>query len=72
MGAEYNGVSIHSSRMPGKLAYHEAVFGTDGQVLSIKHDTVSRECYMPGVILAVRRVSQLEGLVVGLENLLDL
>jgi 4-hydroxy-tetrahydrodipicolinate reductase len=71
-GAEYKGIGIHSSRMPGKLAYHEAVFGTDGQVLSIKHDTVSRECYMPGVILAVRKVSQLKGLVVGLENLLDL
>ncbi|MDE2970401.1 MAG: 4-hydroxy-tetrahydrodipicolinate reductase [Chloroflexota bacterium] len=71
-GAELDGVSIHAQRMPGRLAHHEIVLGTLGQTLSLRHDTVGRDCYMPGVLTAVRQVIQFKGLVIGLENLLDL
>ena len=71
-GAELDGVSIHAQRMPGRLAHHEIVLGTLGQTLSLRHDTIGRECYMPGVLTAVRQVVQFKGLVIGLENLLDL
>lgn len=71
-GGEIEGVSIHSIRMPGRLAHHELILGTQGQTLSLRHDTINRECYMPGVILAIREVVKYKGLVVGLENLLRL
>lgn len=71
-GAEVDGVSIHAQRMPGRLAHHEVVLGTLGQTLTLRHDTIGRECYMPGVLTALRQVVQCRGLVVGLEKLLDL
>lgn len=71
-GAELDGVSIHAQRMPGRLAHHEIVLGTLGQTLSLRHDTIGRECYMPGVLTAIRQVIQFRGLVVGLEKLLNL
>jgi 4-hydroxy-tetrahydrodipicolinate reductase len=62
---------IHSVRLPGLVANQEVILGDVGQTLSIRHDTVSRESFMPGVLLAVRRVASLpESLTVGLENLL--
>jgi 4-hydroxy-tetrahydrodipicolinate reductase len=62
---------IHSVRLPGMVAHQEVILGDVGQTLSIRHDTVNRESFMPGVLLAVRRVGGLpEPLVVGLENLL--
>ena len=61
---------IHSVRLPGLVAHQEVIFGGLGQTLSIRHDTISRESFMPGVLLAVRRVGELDGLVVGLEKLL--
>ena len=62
---------IHSVRLPGLVAHQEVVFGGVGQTLSIRHDTISRESFMPGVLLAVRRVGSLEQrLTVGLEQLL--
>jgi 4-hydroxy-tetrahydrodipicolinate reductase len=62
---------IHSIRLPGLVAHQEIVFGGEGQTLSIRHDTISRESFMPGVLLAVRRVGQLDQrLVIGLEALL--
>jgi 4-hydroxy-tetrahydrodipicolinate reductase len=62
---------IHSVRLPGLVAHQEVIFGGLGQTLSIRHDTVSRESFMPGVLLAVRRVGSLaESPVVGLEKLL--
>ena len=70
-GGGYRGVTIHSSRMPGRMAHHEVTFGAPGQTLTLRHDTINRQCYMPGVLLAVRRVREVEGLSVGLENLLD-
>ena len=66
------GVSIHSVRMPGRMAHHEVILGTLGQTLSLRHDTINRECYMPGVVLAIREVVKSKGLVVGLEKLLGL
>jgi 4-hydroxy-tetrahydrodipicolinate reductase len=62
---------IHSVRLPGLVANQEVIFGEVGQTLTIRHDTISRESFMPGVLLAVRRVSGLpEPLQIGLENLL--
>jgi 4-hydroxy-tetrahydrodipicolinate reductase len=63
-------VPIHSVRLPGLVAHQEVIFGGLGQTLSIRHDSLSRESFMPGVLLAVRRVGELDGLVVGLESLL--
>ena len=71
-GGEHQGVGVHSIRMPGRLAHHEVLLGAAGQTLSLRHDTLSRECYMPGVILAVREVVKRKGLILGLENILDL
>ena len=71
-GLKFEGINIHSARMPGIVARQEVLFGADGQTLSIKHDAISRECYMPGIKLAVREVSIQTGLVFGLETLLGL
>ena len=70
-GANLEGIHIHSVRLPGLVAHQEILFGGLGQTLTIRHDAFSRETYMPGVMLAVRKVLELKGLVVGLENLLD-
>ena len=62
---------IHSVRLPGLVAHQEVIFGGEGQTLSIRHDSIDRNSFMPGVVLAVRRVAQMpERFVVGLENLL--
>jgi 4-hydroxy-tetrahydrodipicolinate reductase len=62
---------IHSVRLPGLVAHHEVVFGGPGQTLTIRHDSTARESFMPGVLLAIRRVASLErSPTVGLEHLL--
>jgi 4-hydroxy-tetrahydrodipicolinate reductase len=62
---------IHSVRLPGLVAHQEVIFGTTGQTLTIRHDTTSREAFVPGVLLAIRRIRELPpGLTVGLEALL--
>jgi 4-hydroxy-tetrahydrodipicolinate reductase len=71
-GGEYNGVTIHSVRMPGRSAHHEVIMGAPGQTISLRHDTLGRDCYMPGVIRCIREVVKQPGLVVGLENVLGL
>lgn len=71
-GAEVQGVGIHALRMPGRLAHHEVILGTAGQTLSLRHDTISRECYMPGVLMALRRVRAYKGLVFGLDKVMGL
>lgn len=63
-------VPIHSVRLPGLVAHQEVIFGGVGQTLTIRHDSLSRDSFMPGVLLAIRSVQGLQGLVVGLENLL--
>jgi 4-hydroxy-tetrahydrodipicolinate reductase len=66
------GAEIHSVRLPGLVAHQEVLFGGDGQLLTIRHDAYSREAYVPGVLLALERLSALPpGLTVGLEALLD-
>jgi 4-hydroxy-tetrahydrodipicolinate reductase len=66
------GAAIHSVRLPGLVAHQEVLFGGDGQLLTIRHDAFSREAYVPGVRLALERISSLApGLTVGLEALLD-
>lgn len=71
-GARYMGVPIHSVRLPGFVAHEEVIFGGLGQILTIRHDSVSRESFMPGVLLAVRKVVQLDALYYGLETILEL
>ncbi len=69
-GAELGDIHIHSVRLQGLVAHQEVIFGGLGQTLKIRHDSISRESFMPGVIMAVRKVGKLKGLVYGLENLL--
>jgi 4-hydroxy-tetrahydrodipicolinate reductase len=57
-------------RLPGLVAHQEVIFGGQGETLTIRHDSLSRESFMAGVVLAVKRVRGLQGLVVGLENIL--
>ena len=71
-GGQIDGVAIHSVRLPGLVASQEVIFGAPGQTLSLRHDTISRECYMPGVMLAVKQVVKRQGLVRGLDALLNL
>ncbi len=63
-------VPIHSVRLPGFVAHQEVIFGGVGQVLTLRHDSIDRVSFMPGVVLAVRKVRTLQGLVIGLEHLL--
>ncbi len=67
-GALVEGVPVHSVRSMGFVATQEVIFGSMGQTLTIKHDSWDRTSYMPGVLLGVRSVGELEGLVIGLEN----
>jgi 4-hydroxy-tetrahydrodipicolinate reductase len=69
-GGEIDGIRIHSIRLPGLVAHQEIIFGGVGQILTIRHDSISRESFIPGVLLAIRKVLKLKGLVYGLENLL--
>ncbi len=71
-GGQVEGIAIHSVRLPGLLAHQEVLFGTSGQTLSIRHDTINRECYMPGVLLAIKAVVKQKGFVYGLDKLLGL
>ncbi|MGB9886339.1 MAG: 4-hydroxy-tetrahydrodipicolinate reductase [Moorellales bacterium] len=71
-GGDYQGIRIHSVRLPGFVAHQRVIFGGNGQTLSIQHDTVSRESFIPGVLLAVKEVGRIRGLMYGLENLLRL
>ncbi len=71
-GAVLGGIGIHSVRLPGLVAHQEVILGGRGQTLSLRHDTLGRESFMPGVVLAVRAVMDLEGLVEGLDSLIGL
>jgi 4-hydroxy-tetrahydrodipicolinate reductase len=71
-GANVSGIPVHSIRLQGLVAHQEVVFGGPGESLTIRHDSYDRESFMPGVLLAVRKVSQSPGLTYGLENLMDL
>lgn len=69
-GALVSGVPIHSIRSEGLLAHQEVIFGTSGETLTIRHDSLDRASFMPGVLLGIRKVAQRKGLTFGLENLL--
>ncbi|MDH3301853.1 MAG: 4-hydroxy-tetrahydrodipicolinate reductase, partial [Acidimicrobiia bacterium] len=66
------GIPIHSVRMRGMVAHQEVLLGTMGQTLQLRHDSYDRSSFMPGVILAVRRIAEVEGLTVGLDRILDI
>lgn len=69
-GASIDGVPVHSVRVRGLVAHEEVLFGNPGEVLSLRHDSLDRSSFMPGVLLAVRRVGDVPGLTVGLDALL--
>ena len=64
------GIRIHSVRLPGLVAHQEVIFGAQGQIYTLRHDATDRTCYMPGVLLSVRKVIPLKSLVYGLEKIL--
>ncbi|OBF52049.1 4-hydroxy-tetrahydrodipicolinate reductase [Mycolicibacterium monacense] len=71
-GADVDGIPVHSIRLAGLVAHQEVLFGTQGETLTIRHDSLDRTSFVPGVLLAVRKVSERPGLTVGIEPLLDL
>ncbi len=70
--AEFGGVTLHSVRLPGLVAHQEVLFGGTGETLTLRHDSISRESFMPGVLRAVRESANLDRIVVGLDRLLGL
>ncbi len=71
-GGVLEGISVHSGRMPGRVAHHELVFGTLGQTLTIRHDSINRESFMPGVVMAIHEAVKGPGLTVGLDKIMGL
>jgi 4-hydroxy-tetrahydrodipicolinate reductase len=71
-GADVDGVPVHSVRLAGLVAHQEVLFGTAGETLTIRHDSIDRTSFVPGVLLAVRRIKERPGLTLGIEALLDL
>ena len=69
-GANYQDISIHSIRLPGVVADQQVIFGGTGETLSLAHRTIDRQCFMPGIVLACKKVTMLNELVYGLEHLL--
>lgn len=70
-GANYEGMHIHSVRLPGYVAHQEVLFGGYGEILTLRHDSLDRKSFMPGVILACKKVLKVPGVTYGLENYLD-
>ncbi|WP_197321190.1 4-hydroxy-tetrahydrodipicolinate reductase [Saccharomonospora sp. NB11] len=71
-GADVDGVRVHSVRLPGLVAHEEILFGAPGETLTIRHDSLDRTSFMPGVLVGIRSVVSRPGLTVGLEHVLDL
>ena len=69
-GISYSDIHIHSVRMPGYIASQEVLFGSSGQTFKIRHDSMNRECYMPGVLMAVKHVMTKPEFIYGLENIM--
>jgi 4-hydroxy-tetrahydrodipicolinate reductase len=69
-GERPSGLRLHSLRLPGLVAHQEVMFGSPGETYTLRHDTIDRAAYMPGVLLCIRKVRQLQALVYGLERLL--
>lgn len=71
-GGESDGIRVHSVRLPGLVAHEEVLFGGNGQLLTLKHDSMNRQSFMEGIKMSINEVMELNHLVYGLENLLDL
>jgi 4-hydroxy-tetrahydrodipicolinate reductase len=71
-GGTVNGIPVHSVRLRGLIAHQEVLLGAEGETLTIRHDSLDRVSFMPGVVLAIRAISQHPGLTLGLEHYLDL
>ena len=71
-GADVDGIPVHSVRLTGLVAHQEVLFGTMGETLTIRHDSLDRTSFVPGVLLAVRKINEHPGLTVGIEPLLHL
>ncbi len=71
-GGRVDGIPVHSLRMRGMVAHQEVLLGTTGQTLSIRHDSYDRDSFMPGVLLAIRKIADTPGLTIGLDELLGL
>jgi len=71
-GADVGGVRVHAVRLRGLVAHQEVLFGDEGEAFTIRHDSLHRSSFMPGVLLGVRRIGQSPGLTIGLEHFLDL
>ena len=71
-GGDVSGIRVHSVRLPGLVAHQEVILGSPGETLTIRHDSLDRVSFMPGVLLGLRRIASTPGLTVGLERLLDL
>ncbi len=71
-GADIEGIPVHSVRLAGLVAHQEVLFGTLGETLTIRHDSIDRTSFVPGVLLAVRKIRDFVGLTIGIEPLLDL
>jgi len=72
LGGKYENVHVHSVRLPGFVAHQEVLFGGVGQVLSIRHDSIDRTSFMPGVLMAIKAVSEYPGVTIGLDKVMDL
>ncbi len=71
-GAVVDGIHIHSVRLPGLISHQEVLFGSVGELLTIRHDSMDRSSFMPGVLLAIRTIGERPGFTLGLESLLGL
>jgi 4-hydroxy-tetrahydrodipicolinate reductase len=69
-GGELGGIHLHSVRLPGFIAHQEVIFGGEGQTLTIRHDSLSRESFMPGVVLGIKKIKDNPGLTYGLDKFL--
>lgn len=69
-GAQYQDIHIHSVRLPGLVAHQQILFGATGETLTLRHDAIDRQCFMPGLMLAIEKVMELDQLIYGLEHIL--
>ena len=69
-GNSYSNIHIHSVRMPGYIASQEVIFGSSGQIMTIRHDSMDRKCYMQGVMLAIKHVAEDNDFIYGLDNIM--
>ncbi len=70
-GAKVEGITVHSVRLPGFVAHQEVIFGGYGEILTLRHDSLDRKSFMPGVVLACKKIAAHKGLTYGLEQYLD-